>query len=420
MLWVIDILFAVALMLAPVVWIMDPLRIAPLPFTIHWGWKPLLAPVVLLLFGAAARRWSRRKGTGARGLWERGLFRKAVLAAGATFLFFLGLETALRAVGFEARLPPIAIRTGPRQEETRTRAVVSDRELLWRFNPGATIEGYEINNINNLGFADRDVDPQKQPGTRRVICMGDSVSAQGLPPYSGILHEKLAAAPPTAQAWEAFNMAVIGYSSAQGLRLFQKRGRELEPDVVTVFYGWNDHWLGDRPDSLRMAVRMNRLSGGLVEKLRRKRFFQLLVYAADPVRRVARTGEGSDYRVPPEEYRWNLKKLVAEIRSAGALPILVTAPRSSELDASLASGKQGRSVEEIIRAHDRYVAITREVAAASGADLVDLAAVLGGISTNFFRGDGIHLTQEGLTRVAEELYAKLQAISGEDAANGRR
>ncbi|HCF93474.1 MAG TPA: hypothetical protein DEW46_00275, partial [Verrucomicrobia bacterium] len=47
-----------------------------------------------------------------------------------------------------------------------------------------------------------------------------------------------------------------GYSSVIGLRLFERRGTQLAPDVVTLYYGWNDHWRGgSMPDRVRLAER---------------------------------------------------------------------------------------------------------------------------------------------------------------------
>ena len=69
-------------------------------------------------------------------------------------------------------------------------------------------------------------------------------------------NERLAANPPTSQPWEAFNMAVYGYSALEGLKLFQTRGQQLAADVVTIYYGWNDHWLsiGADPGNQSMGV----------------------------------------------------------------------------------------------------------------------------------------------------------------------
>ena len=60
-----------------------------------------------------------------------------------------------------------------------------------------------------MGFLDREVNPIKKNGTIRVICMGDSCTGQGIPPYSGYLHTELTNNPPGDLSWEAFNMGVF-------------------------------------------------------------------------------------------------------------------------------------------------------------------------------------------------------------------
>ena len=208
----------------------------------------LVPPAVLILRGVIHKHFA------CNGLWEYSFFKKVALALAATFLFFFGVEQCLKLIGYEAHMPPIVI-VGQKESETQSDGLyLDDDQLLFRFRPGAEFNG---RTVNQMGFLDREIDPAKKPGTMRVICMGDSVSGQGIPPYSGHLNSKLAAAPPNTNAWESFNMAVHGYTSAQGLRLFELQARDLKPDIVVIMYGWNDHWLsppaGQQPDGARDA-----------------------------------------------------------------------------------------------------------------------------------------------------------------------
>ena len=126
-------------------------------------------------------------------------------------------------------------------------------------------------------------------------------------------------------------MGVHGYSSLQGLRLFQKQGRLLAPDIVTLYYGWNDHWLTDVPDRQQMGMEMRPFAGRIFEMLRHKRIFHLVVWALNPVQHVATRehGKGRVPRVAPDEYHSTLTAFVRDIRAAGAIPVLITAPRRS-------------------------------------------------------------------------------------------
>ncbi len=319
-------------------------------------------------------------------------------------------EIGLRVVGYEAYFVPIVVKDEQGEAVADDKAIIPDAELIWRFNPGAMFNGRRINSLGHIG---REVDPQKEPGTKRVICMGDSCSGQGMPPYSGYLHQMLTNTPPTAERWESFNMAVHGYSSAQGLRLFQKRGKELEPDIVTLYFGWNDHWLRDRPDSNMMAVEVGPVMARVLVRLQNLCIFQLFASAIQPSGRLAWSkSDERGLRVPVDEYEATLETFVKEIRDAGAVPLLLTAPRAEKLSAILVHNGQTDSVENAVRLHDDYAAVTRRVAQQQETALLDLAEEFSRPeNAHLFSKDGVHFTTEGLIHIAELLHAKIDGIT---------
>ena len=415
-----DLAFLSVLLVLPVVWIGDPFQWLVGTFT--WGPKLILTPVVLLVV-----RWLIQHRAGAAklevfGLWASPFFKRMMLALLSMYVFIALCETTLALVGFKAELPAVVFVSKNQSGETvvQNSGDIPDPVLLWKFNPGAL---FANRRINRLGFRDREVDPEKKPGTIRVICMGDSITAQGRPGYSQYLHERLTNAPPTPQAWEAFNLGVHGYSSAQGLKLFQIRTKLLEPDIVTIYYGWNDHWRNDKTDHELMAVEVGALTERVIKTLQHKRLFVFLVWALNPRHRICPTGE-RPFRVPPEEYRSTLALLVRNVRASGAIPILVTAPRRN-LTENLVTKGFANSPAEAEQTHDQYVAITREVARDARAYLLDLAALFAGKECDgLFAGDGIHFDhyedegelasdprpQPGLMRIAAELDGKLREI----------
>ncbi len=423
-----DLLFLSLLLVMAAAWLLDPLRIVfgPLNQTIHWGWKPIVAPGVLILVRAALKGATGRQPDTPRGLWETAGFKKVVLALASIFALLAGVEFALDRSDFQAALPPIVFRGQDNAGGVKVEDTQPDPELLYRLKPGTYFQGRLV---NSLGFREREVNPQKTPGTRRVICMGDSITGQGLPGYSQYLHERLTNHPPTPQPWEAFHIGVHGYTALQGLRQFQTLGRRLEPDIVTLYFGWNDHWLSAEADRQKMGLEMRPLAGRVFEALRKKRFFQFFIWALSPVQRLARReqGAGRVLRVPPEEYRSVLAAFVKEIRAAGAIPVIITAPRRS-LTAGVVGKEYIRSVAEGNALHDQYVEITRAVARTSQADLLDLAAIFAGPECDgYFAPDGIHfdayakedylaneigIPQPGLARIAEEIHRKLREIAG--------
>jgi lysophospholipase L1-like esterase len=316
-------------------------------------------------------------------------------------------EGTLALMKFEVDMAPVVFALENEEGTTETSRGYSDPELRFRFRKG---ELYHGRMINQLGYREREVDPVKAPNTMRVICLGDSVTAQGKPGYSQYLHDRLQEVPPTDQPWEAFNMAVYGYSSMQGLRVFQLETVHLDPDVVTIFFGWNDHWLEMQTDRNRMAIKTHPLLARAHEKLKDKRIYMLVSSLVRPSGADLSKRTEPGFRVPPEEYVSVLHQLVREIRAIDARPLLITAPRREvhptehrfpEVSATLDYGE----------IHDDYVELTRQVAIDSGADILDLHQILADPTYDkYFLNDGIHFRQEGLPIIADLLHKKLLAM----------
>ena len=416
----VDTLLILSILIAPASWLLTQIAfsIGPIPVSISWGPKPLLAPIILAIARVLLKRKAVKLGdTRKTWFWDMRIWRQVTLAVAATWIALVAVEQILEKMGFEANVSPIVIK-GENNEIYGRYGILGDPVFTWKFSPGGEFKGWKI---NTLGFRDREVTETKAPGTIRVICYGDSCTADGGPPYSGCLHQLLRNESPDGASWEAFNMAVYGYSSVQGLKVFDLRGRHLYPDVVTLYFGWNDHWMcGYRPDSNNQAFRMGWLGGSVMKVLRKKRFGQMIIKTMTPGRNVAIEKIDGElppdieerYRVPPDEYRYTLSRFIREIRGAGAIPILITAPRGPKLTHHLVKNGQGSSIEQLDQAHAQYIEITREVARDMEAELLDLAATYDNEeSIPLFNRDGIHLTQEGLWSIAEELHKKLKQVT---------
>lgn len=406
---VFDLLLVLALVVLPLAWFFDPWQGAW--GRVSWGWKPVLAPLGLLILRTLVKQKLSTPTCPRRGLAEAGLFKKLVFAGLMTFGFFAGTEALLGVLGVEKTAGvPIVIR-GEEDQDTKLKKgdnkVIMDPELLWRFNPGVHWGGVRI---NEHGFRTRAFAITKTPGTRRVVALGDSCTAQGEPPYSDRLHALLQTQPPTPEPWEAFNLGVFGYSSEQGLRQFKARGAELQPDVVTIYYGWNDHWLFEKTDRKRLATRLSPSRAALVKALQEKRLFTVLTQRARP----AETAHGKNdryFRVPPADYADNLGQLVAYVREIGAQPLIITAARR-ELTSSLVKSGHADDADEAEKVHDQYVELTRSVAERLQVPVLDLALDFAGPEYDtYFSKDGIHFEGPGLQAIAERLNAKLKELA---------
>ena len=409
---VLDALLLVSVFLMPLAWFYDPLHVAwgPLRLTVSWGFKPVLVPVLLLVARLLWRRRRQRMHPDARGPADSRLFKNACLAVLVPFFLLFLLEGVARLAGI-APIPsaPIVV-TDQNHLDTVTEdnKILKDPELLFAFAPGSTWKGMRV---NSHGYRTWEFSAEKPAGTRRLIALGDSCTAQGSPPYSDRLHRLLQETPPTPHPWESFNMGVFGYSLMQGYRQFLKHGAGFQPDVVTIYFGWNDHWLYDVPDHQRLAVRMNPVAAESVEALRRKRFYGFLARRIRPPAPSDTASDRKTFRVPLDVYRTTLEELIGAIRKAGAVPIVLTAPRRSLHEVIVRTG-HARHPDEAEAAHDQYADATREIARQTGAELLDLADLFSAAEYDpLFSEDGIHFTEAGLQKIAEILHGRLQEMA---------
>ncbi len=403
MLGFIEVLILAALLLIPLLWLAGRIEIhlPGIELRASWGIRPFVALIFLLAVWGGLRRFAAPR----RSLLLALTTQKLLLAGASAFICLLLIEGTMALLGIGKPMPPILVRGAEYREEAEDSPFVADRDLLFRFRPGGTINRQTI---NSLGFPERDVDPVKRPGAVRVICLGDSCTADGIPPYSTILNELLSQSPPDNRDWESFHNAVHGYTVVQGQRLFGKTTRDLDPDVVTIYYGWNDHWTADTPDSVRIASARNLLHHQFLQGLSEKRFYQ---WAVGLHGASGDEGPPQGLRVDPGEYRRTLTQLVEDIRETGTTPMLLTAPRAETLH-SIVAERSGITPEEVLERHDLYVDLTRVVARDTGATLIDLAAEFEGDPdrSSYFMADGIHFTLEGRRQVARRIYDELTRL----------
>jgi lysophospholipase L1-like esterase len=317
-------------------------------------------------------------------------------------LLFLLPELSLRLAGFHYA-PGIQF-GWPRPEQFSS--FVIDSDLFWRMDPA---EEY----VNSLGFPDDEVARPKPPGVKRLLFLGNSCLAQGIPQLALGRLRRLA----PAQEFDDVVLAVPGYSSHQGLAAANLYGSDLAPDLVVVYFGWDDHWLARGPvDSERVVGTASSARSELYRKLR-------ILQAVDRLLQRAAAGAVDDrsditpgrYRVPIEDYEANLRGMVALFAEAGIPVLLITAPSSH---AQLGVPRYFVDVQLIddaqtaVRVHRQYNQVVRKVARSRGATLLDLEREFGELSdpAKMFTLDGIHFTEPGSQRVGNRIAKGAQAL----------
>ncbi len=102
--------------------------------------------------------------------------------------------------------------------------------------------------INSLGFLGEEVSKTKPEGTIRIVTLGDSGTFgiwESWPRliefdnYPDSLRDELAHH--GVKKVQVINAGVLGYTSSNGLRMLMTQVLDLEPDIITVRFTYNDY-----------------------------------------------------------------------------------------------------------------------------------------------------------------------------------
>lgn len=251
--------------------------------------------------------------------------KRAVYALAAVVLFFGMAEIVLRLVDY---------RGAPAVEDFRFRVIGElfgepDPVRFWRLpgvEPHFTEEGY------------------------RIICLADSVTVmdQGKG-WPDLLPGMLAEAGVTEKI-QVFNAGVPGYTSYQGLLYLRQELASWKPDLVTIQFGWNDHWESPSgvPDKLIRLPDARTMA-------RQKTLAQIRLYRLLRTLIIGRSAPNGTLRVDPRDYEANLKAMIDLAASQGARTLLITAPY---LDGPWEWADRHREYNELTRRTAREMKVT--------------------------------------------------------------
>jgi lysophospholipase L1-like esterase len=208
---------------------------------------------------------------------------------------------------------------------------------------------------------------------------------------------------------EVINAGVIGYTSLQGLRRLETDVSRWSPDVITVYFGWNDHWLarGYRDSQQRPPQAAVVSAAELLDHLRT---YQLVSLAGAKLRTAQSAGA---HRVELDEYADNLRQIVRAGRKLNAEVWLITAPHALDggIPTYLTATREVDDPAGLIAMHGAYNDAVRQVAAELDAPLLDLDRELAGRPDKaaLFDADHIHLSSAGKDLLAERLLQMASA-----------
>jgi lysophospholipase L1-like esterase len=278
--------------------------------------------------------------------------------------------------------------------------------------------------INPDGFVGAPIEP-KTPDLWQIVAVGDSCTFGGgddVDTYPAKLDLILDKRETDGHRYQVVNAGISGLNSELALNRLKSKVPALEPDVITIYIGWNDLMKFD-PLSQGTASRWSGVARFLDKLWLAKGLRKLIFYYVRPnvdppaTGPESRTGRFADFR--PTIYERNLRAMIAEVRRQGARPLLMTLPTVVREDMTVQDLANAHvvfpyfpsayGVGDLLDLLGAYNRTIREVAADLDVPLFDLAArfqQIDDVTPLFY--DTMHTNSRGLQVIANLLSDALE------------
>ena len=357
---------------------------------------------------------------------------KLMLGIGSVVLTLVICEAVLRSVGFGKGLG--------RRLTTNSPWIVYDHVVGRANQPGFVHEAFVINSV---GFRGAEIERRKPTSTLRIACLGDSATfgtwrespflIRRDVAYPDVLGRLLAAK--GLERIEVINAGVLGYTTAHGIRQFLSRILPLEPDIVTLRFGNNDHGL-ERGQELSFLAGVS-----AYQVLQALPFWvhdwQLVLLGFHLHRQfLPPPPERRAWAVPIDRFEQNIQRFVALGRKHRVRILFLDYPyRPFERGTSPGVRfpnyfTDAQSMRELHEIHDQYQRVQQRVAADTGTPLCSTQGRLHRSHVPVFSDhDMSHPNEAGSELLAHLLLEKLEGLGwlpqpagriGSDDAAGSR
>ncbi len=352
------------------------------------------------------------------------LYAKVAGAVVSLVVFCLAVELALRAVDanlyYKNQFFPI------NRDIDFTEVYKKDPDLFWRFRTDLVIDSERFSHIHYRINSEGRRGPETlaEKPDLRVLALGNSCTfGWGIPhdhAWTYLLEELLELNLPIEDA-EVINAGVPGYTSYQGKVYLEQELLELNPDVILIMFGWNDHWaagegIGDAeqemPSEWVLTVH-NLVSPLKMYQLMRK----VVLTLSEDEKQVPLDEITTRRRVTTDEFFMNLKSMAQMARSRDALPVLLVPPIAS------LEGYFGNIKSTLHKLHERYQFEVKRVGTVDSVAVVDLQTAFDDYNDLFAdpHDDPIHFNGKGqavtAVAVAETLVPLLSPQQPADSTN---
>ena len=246
-----------------------------------------------------------------------------------------------------------------------------------------------------------------------IVFMGCSCTEFGR--YDLFLIENIYSQNPNTNL-SAVNVGVGGWTSYQGLQQLKRDVLPMKPRIVTLYYGWNDHWSSFGLEDKNIGKFNLELPTVLMKLSRISRLVQLINKSIFSLKLPAyKPNEEWPVRVSLSDFSSNLRQMVKIARDNGIIPILLTAPSSHQIGKEPAhlNDRWLDDLDGLVPLHTTYVQAVRDVSSEGNVPMIDLYTEFHRLPeeelNNYFLDDGIHLTKEGNKKIAELIFNYLSS-----------
>lgn len=285
--------------------------------------------------------------------------------------------------------------------------------------------------INSMGFRGEDIRWHKPAGTTRIACLGDSATFGIWKENVFVLRARTAYPEELSTLLQAqgianvevINAGVVGNSTTLGLRELIAQVLPLQPDIVTIRYGQNDHALGRGPEISRFAGAPVYV---LMQLLPHRAYdLELVRLGFDAYQRGLAGPPLPTRRVPIGEFEQNLHRFVQIARANNVRMLFIDAPyraieRGESPDVNLRDIGAG-SLRELHQLHQDYQTVLDRVAQVTNTPLLRTGAKFRESDSRIFTDyDLYHLNEAGAQLLAHLLLGELTALQWLDAPSKGR
>jgi lysophospholipase L1-like esterase len=291
--------------------------------------------------------------------------------------------------------------------------VEKDPWLFWQLKANSTApldQGKMTGFIaNGDHMRNPEVPVERGPSDFRVLCLGDSNTfgwgVRYEEAYPTLLAGLLREARPGREI-HVLNASCSGYSAHQGHEILRRRGLKYRPDVVTIWFGWNDkaYWDGmTDAEHARLFVRAHLLT---LSATYRVLSYTLRRASHEEVKEEREETEARLRRMPLTDYKARLQEMVELTRASEVSPgrggqvVFIQGCKVKHLRAE----RERRGSAGL----NRWLMATAEVAEQLEVPMLSVCDVLyeAGVGTEVYLDNG-HLDPKGLRILADALFALL-------------